>query len=152
MNRAGRDYEVSIMNAIARWSLTLLVVVGLAIDAYNHLHVASNYSFNTTSTISEATLFRIEAALAIVAAVAVIVWANRWSAAFALAVAAGGLALLLLYRYVDVGTIGPLPNMYEPAWNVPGKKWSVIGEVLATVGAFGLLGGHLIRARRPARH
>lgn len=139
------------MNAITRWSLTLLVVIGLAIDAYNHLHVAANYASNTTGTISEATLFRLEAALAIVAAVAVIGWANRWTAAFALAVAAGGLALLLLYRYVNVGTIGPVPNMYEPVWNVPGKKWSVIGEVLATVGALGLLGAALVRGRRPVR-
>jgi hypothetical protein len=23
---------------------------------------------------------------------------------------------VLLYRYVDVGAIGPVPNMYEPVW------------------------------------
>lgn len=139
------------MNVIARWGLVIMVVVGLAIDAYEHFQVAHNYVFNKTSTVSEATLFRVEAVLAIVAAVLVIVWASRWSAAIALAVAGGGLFLLLLYRYVNVGEIGPIPNMYEPTWQVPGKKWSVAGEVIAVVGSLGLLGlGFAGARRRPA--
>jgi hypothetical protein len=127
------------MNVVARWALVVVTVVGLAIDAYEHLKVADNYRFNKTSTISEATLFRIEAALAIAAAVALIVWASRWSAGFALAVAGGGLILLLVYRYNNVGKIGPIPNMYEPTWAVPGKKWSVAGEAIAIVGSLALL-------------
>jgi len=40
---------------------------------------------------------------------------------------------VLLYRYVDVGTIGPLPNMYEPTWQVPGKPLSAYAEGGAAV-------------------
>jgi hypothetical protein len=29
-------------------------------------------------------------------------------------VSAGGFAAVLVYQYVDVGAIGPLPNMYDP--------------------------------------
>jgi hypothetical protein len=140
------------MNAIVRWSLTVVVVVGLAIDAFNHFHVAHNYVYNKTSTISEATLFRIEASLAIVAALAVIVWASRWTYAAAFAVAAGGLVLLVLYRYDNVGKIGPLPNMYEPTWDVPGKKWSVVGEIIAIVGSLGLLAASFPGSKRVTRH
>jgi hypothetical protein len=139
------------MNVIARWSMTALIAVGLGIDAYNHLHVAHNYAMNKTSTISEATLFRLEAGLAIAAAVLVIVWANRWTAALALAVAGGGLVLLVLYRYHDVGRVGPLPDMYEPSWAVPGKKWSVAGEAIAIAGSLGLLSTTWFRARRAPR-
>lgn len=138
------------MNVFARWSLTVLTVVGLAIDAYNHFHVAHNYTFNKTSTISEASLFRIEATLAVIAAVAIIVWANRWTALLALAVAGGGLILLVVYRYNNIGTLGPIPGMYEPSWDVPGKKWSVIGEIIAIVGSLGLLLGTFAGSRRRA--
>jgi hypothetical protein len=140
------------MNVIVRWSLTVVVVVGLAIDAFNHFHVAHNYVFNKTSTISEATLFRIEAVLAILAALAVIIRASRWTFAAALAVAGGGLVLLVVYRYNNVGKIGPLPNMYEPTWDVPGKKWSVVGEVIAIVGSLGLLSTSFLGSKRAATH
>ena len=136
------------MNVVARWGLVAVIVVGLAIDAYQHFNVAHNYVYNKTSTVSEATLFRIEAVMAIVAAVLVIVWASRWSAAIALAVAGGGLFLLVLYRYVNVGKIGPIPGMYEPTWAVPGKKWSVAGEAMAVVGSLALLGYSFASARR----
>lgn len=136
------------MNVVARWILVIVVVVGLAIDAYEHLKVAHNYAFNKTSTISEANLFRIEAVLAILAAVLVIVWRSRWAAAIALAVAAGGLILLVVYRYVDVGKVGPIPNMYEPVWGVEGKKWTVAGEAMAIVGSLALLGYSFAAPRR----
>jgi len=136
------------MNVIARWGLVIVIVVGLGIDAYEHLKVAHNYVFNQTSTVSEATLFRIEAVMAIVAAVLVVVWASRWAAAIALAVAGGGLFLLVLYRYVNVGKIGPIPGMYEPTWAVPGKKWSVAGEAMAVVGSLALLAYSFAATRR----
>jgi len=40
---------------------------------------------------------------------------------------------VLLYRYVDVETIGPLPDMYEPTWEVPGKPLSAYPEGGAAV-------------------
>ena len=53
---------------------------------------------------------------------------------------ASALAAVLLYRYVDVGALGPLPDMYENTWQVPGKLLSAFAEatavVLATLGLF----------------
>jgi hypothetical protein len=53
----------------------------------------------------------------------------------------------LLYRYVDVGSLGPLPNMYENTWDVPGKVLSAWAEGAAVVlAALGLL-DHIMRER-----
>ena len=40
---------------------------------------------------------------------------------------------MLLYRYVDVGSLGPLPDMYENTWQVPGKLLSAYAEAAAVV-------------------
>lgn len=126
------------MRTAVRWALVVAAVLGLAIDAYTHLHLADLYDPIRTSMISQGTLFRIESALAILAAIALLVRANRWTALLAVAVSAGGLGALLLYRYVNVGTIGPLPNMYEPVWYTD-KQWSAAGEALATVAGLALI-------------
>ncbi len=49
------------------WLLTLAAVLGLVVDAYVHAHIASSYRLVRTSTLSQADLFRIEAALAVLA-------------------------------------------------------------------------------------
>jgi hypothetical protein len=124
--------------------LRLLVAAGLAIDAYVHIHLAGNYDSNAAS-ISQGDLFRIEASLALVAAVVVLVL-GRWPGfGLACVVAAGGVAAVVLYRYVDVGKLGPLPNMYEPVWYAE-KTASVFAE-----GAAALLAGFgaLWTRRRP---
>jgi len=54
-----------------------------------------------------------------------------WIGAFI--VTASAVGAVLLYRYVDVETIGPLPNMYEPTWEVPGKPLSAYAEGGAAV-------------------
>ena len=67
----------------------------------------------------------------------------------ALLVAAGAAGAVLLYTYVDVGRLGPLPDMYEPTWSVPGKRLSAAAELAATLSAsLGL--GLALRARRTA--
>lgn len=53
-------------------------------------------------------------------------------------IAASALGAILLYRYVDVGTIGPLPDMYDPAW-YPEKTLSAVAEAIAAIGAAILL-------------
>src|SRR6185437_15695305 len=74
----------------------------------------------------------IEGAVAILAAVLVLLWRHRIGDAFALAVAAGGLAAVLLYRYVDVGKLGPFPDMYEPVWYAE-KAWSAASQAVAVI-------------------
>jgi hypothetical protein len=63
----------------------------------------------------------------------------RWRSALAL-------GAVLLYRYVDVGSLGPLPDMYEDTWQVPGKLLSAYAEGAAVL----LAGvGLLSHRRRP---
>jgi hypothetical protein len=50
-----------------------------------------------------------------------------------LGVGASALAAVLLYRYVDLGPLGPLPDMYENTWQVPGKLLSAYAEGAAVV-------------------
>jgi glucan phosphoethanolaminetransferase (alkaline phosphatase superfamily) len=124
--------------SVAGLLLALGVAACLAVDAYVHLHDASDYSAVRTSVLSQADLFRIQAGLAILLAVAILVrpWLWIWLAAAALLASAA--TAVVVYTYVDVGQIGPVPNMYEPTWALPGKVASAwaegIGAVLAIVG------------------
>lgn len=120
-----------------RWLLRVIVVAGLAVDVYVHWHLAPNFDTlkgSTSPHISQGQLFRLEAALALIAAVLVLIVRRRWDASFALLVAAGGVAAVVLYRYVDVGAIGPLPDMYDPTW-YPEKTISAIAEAVSAVSA-----------------
>ncbi len=142
-----------------RAGLTLVAVAGLAIDAFVHLDLASSYDLVKSSVLTQGDLFRAEAALAIIAAVALVVRPRRWTALIALLVSAGGLAAVLLYQYVNIGAVGPLPNMYDPV-SFPEKTLSVWGEGIAAVAALVLLilmhrfvrvGGTMARTRTTAR-
>jgi hypothetical protein len=124
--------------ATVRRTLTVLgqlaAAGGLGVDARIHLRLASAYDAVRTSTLSQGDLFRAESVAAILAAVLILVRPRVWTGSLAGLVAAGGLGALLLYRFVDVGRIGPLPSMYEPAW-YPDKTNSAIGMAVALVAA-----------------
>ena len=106
--------------------LAVLAAAGLAYDAKVHLHLADVYD-SVGDTITQGGLFRLEAIIAIVVAVAVLFSDRRlvWAAAGLTGLA--GLGAVLLYRYYDVGAIGPIPNMYEPVW-YPEKTRSAYAE------------------------
>jgi hypothetical protein len=106
--------------------LVVLAAIALGLDAYEHLHLAKNYVHNGTS-ITQGTLFRIEAAIAIVVALALLLTDSRLVWLATAATGGGGVALVVLYRYVDVGKIGPIPDMYEPLW-YRDKNISAIAE------------------------
>ncbi|MBY8881299.1 hypothetical protein [Actinacidiphila acidipaludis] len=114
-----------------------LAAAGLAVDAYVHADLAARYD-PISADISQGTLFRVEAALAALAALLLVVWWSRVSAAFAFLVAAGGLALLLIYRYNDIGAFGPFPDMYEPVWYGE-KVLAVVAQAVAALGSLYLL-------------
>jgi hypothetical protein len=124
-------------STIISWTLRVATAAALGIEAAIHWQNASAYDA-ATATISQGQLFRIEAVLAAVVGLLVLVRPRPSSWVAALAVAASALAAVLLYRYVDVGSLGPLPNMYENTWQVPGKLLSAYAEaaavVLATLG------------------
>jgi hypothetical protein len=136
-------FHVNIWTAL-RWLLAAATSAGLAYDAYVHADLAGTYDVIKTSTVSQGQVFRAEAAAAALAAALVLFRRRRYTAAFAVLVAGGGLAALLVYRYYDIGKIGPLPSMYEPAW-YPEKTHTAIGQAVATVTAIALL----IRPIRP---
>jgi Na+/alanine symporter len=96
--------------------LRLLVAAGLVVDAIVHFHLAGRYDGNG-NTITQGDVFRIEASVALLVALVILVapW-RRIAYLVAFVVAASALGAVVLYRYVNVGSIGPLPNMYEPIW------------------------------------
>jgi hypothetical protein len=129
----------------------VIVVAGLAVDAYVHFNLASAFAQVKTSTLSQADLFRADATVALIAAVALLVRPRRYTAAFAFLVAAGGTVAVVLYRYVDVGSIGPIPNMYDPYWAPAKKTISAFAEGAAALAAAGLFVMFHIRARKAER-
>jgi hypothetical protein len=97
-----------------RWSLTVIAAVGLLIDAYVHFHLAGAYSGVRSSVLGQGDLFRAEATAATITAAALLLRPRRYTAALAFVVAAAGTTAVVVYRYVDVGAMGPCPNIYEP--------------------------------------
>jgi hypothetical protein len=117
---------------IASWALRLGTAAALCIDAVVHLRNASAYD-DIKATFTQGGLFRAEAGVAVAAALLVLLWPRRGSWVAALLVGASALGAVLLYRYVDVGSLGPLPDMYENTWQVPGKLPSAYAEGAAVV-------------------
>jgi hypothetical protein len=131
-----------------RTLLSLITAGGLAFDAYAHLDLAPTYDVIKTSTLSQGDLFRGAAIAAILAGIAILLRPRRYTALIALAVAASALGAVITYRYVNIGSIGPIPSMYEPTW-YPEKTQSAWAEGVAALAAGGLfLALHL----DPARH
>ena len=83
-----------------RWRmLGVVVAAALAVDAYVHFHDARFY--DSAAPISQATLFRVEAVVAIVVAVALLVRPRPLVWALALLVTASAAAAVVLYTYVN---------------------------------------------------
>ncbi|HEY1618604.1 MAG TPA: hypothetical protein VGG25_13365 [Streptosporangiaceae bacterium] len=123
---------------VAGLMLRVLVAAALAVSAYVHADLAPVYD-GVRASISQGDLFRIDAAAASLAALVVLVIGRRTGFALAFVVAASSLGAILLYRYVNVGQLGPLPDMYEPAWFTE-KSIAAVAEAAATVlAACGLL-------------
>ena len=144
------DVETSARSYRAvRIVLIVIVVAGLAIDAYVHFDLAKAYSPVKTSTLSQGDLFRAQSVVAILSALMLIVRPRRWSAAIAAVVAGSALAAVLVYRYVDIGRIGPIPSMYEASWYTE-KTISAIAEAAAFLAAVVLLSSRGGGRHRPS--
>jgi plastocyanin len=128
--------------------LRLLVAAGLAVDAYVHADLAPLYA-GIHASISQGDLFRIEAGVSAAAALIVLVVCRRIGFGLAFVVSASALGAILLYRYVNVGQLGPLPNMYEPSW-FGEKTLAAVAEAAAVVLSAGGLVWQL-RHRQPGR-
>jgi hypothetical protein len=119
-------------SAITSWTLRVATAAALGIDAAVHWRNASAYDA-VGATVTQGGLFRVEAGLAVAVGLLVLVRPRGGSWVAALVVGASALAAVLLYRYVDVGSLGPLPDMYENTWQVPGKLLSASAEGAAVV-------------------
>lgn len=115
-------------------ALAALTVAGLAVDAYVHFDLAPIEPPPGAGQISESVLFYVEASVAILSVVLLLATGSRWTFGVAGFVAATGLGAVLLYRFIDVGALGPLPDMYEPVW-YPEKLAAAIAEATALVSA-----------------
>jgi hypothetical protein len=112
--------------------LRLAVFAGLGLDAYVHIKIAPDAGH--TGTITATTLFWVQGVLAAVVALLVLIRPRPVPYLIAFLVAASALGAVLLYRYVDVGTLGPLPEMYEPVWYAD-KVTAAVAETVAAVAA-----------------
>jgi hypothetical protein len=117
---------------IVSWTLRIATATALGIDAVVHWQNASAYDA-VRGGISQGQLFRAEAAVAVAVGLLVLARPRPSSWLAALLVGASALGAVLLYRYVDVGALGPLPDLYENTWQVPGKLLSAYAEVAAVV-------------------
>lgn len=127
--------------------LRVLVAAGLAADAYIHWDFAADLPSGSNGNIGADMLFRTQAVVAIIAGLLVLFWARRWTYAVAFLVAASAVGALLLYYTVDVGSIGPMPELYEPVWYTE-KTISLVGEGIAALAA--LVGFFTVSSRAPA--
>jgi len=115
-------------------AIRALVVAGLAVGAYVHFDLASTYA-EAGGVINEGVLFAAEAVAALLAALVVGIYGNRASYLAAFAVAGSALAAVLVSRYLDLGTIGSFPDLYDPVWY--GEK--VLAAVAEGVGVLAAL-------------
>ena len=120
----------------------LLLRVGVAsallVSAVIHLRLADEYSFAFPGGLGGGTMFRLEAVAALAAVALVLWWGGVRGHLPALLVLAGAFAAVVLYRYVPIPAIGPVPSMYEPIWYAE-KTVSAIGAgVGSAVAALGV--------------
>lgn len=134
-----------------QWTLIVITAVGLLTDTVVHFHLAGSYSGARTSVLSEGDLFRVEAAVALIVAAALVIRPRRYTAAAAFVVAAAGTIAVVFTRYVNVGAFGPIPDMYDPIWYLE-KTLSAVAEGVAAVTAlvlFLILHAEARRGDRP---
>ena len=138
---------VTMRDTRRRLTLRVMTAAALAVDAYVHADLATRFDGNAGSGgISQGTLFRAEAVAASLAALLVLFHGRRITAAFALIIAASAFAAVMLTRYVDIGALGPLPDMYDPAWYTE-KTISAIAEAIAVITSAALFVTSLRRTR-----
>jgi len=129
------------------WPVRLLVAAALVVDALVHLRLAGAYDGVRGALVSQGTLFRAEGVVALLAALATVFGRGRSALLLAFAVLASALAAVLLYRYVAVGPLAGLPDMYEPTW-FPEKTVSAVAEGLGALLALLALLGAVPGGRR----
>lgn len=115
-------------------ALRAVIAVTLLVDAVVHLRLAPGYQQSAPSGIGAGNLFRVEAAAALLVAIWVVWRGSRAALLAALVVGLSACAAVVLYRYVDVPALGPIPAMYEPVWFAE-KSLSAVAEAVTAMAA-----------------
>ena len=115
-------------------ALRVLAVAGLGVSAYVHLHLAHRYATVPHDTIGQDDLFYAQGVVAAVIGLWLLVTGHRFAWWAAALVGASSFGAVMLYRYVDVGALGPLPNMTDMSWQPsPDKALSAVAEAAVVV-------------------
>ena len=121
-------------DGVTAWALRVVVAAALLVDAVVHLRLASGYQQAAPTGIGAGNLFRIQAAAAVIVAAWVILRGSRKALMGAFGVGLSAVVAVVLYRYVDIPALGPLPEMYEPVWFFE-KSLSAVAEAIAATAA-----------------
>ncbi len=134
------------MAVTAGWFARLIAAGALAVVAGIHAQLAPRYA-PIGEQVTQADLFRVQAGVAAVAAIAVLLRPGRLVRLFAAAVALASLVAVVVTVYVAIPAIGPFPRVFEPIWY--GEK--VVATVAAAVALAAVLGLSLLSEGRRAR-
>lgn len=126
--------------------LRIAIAIGLAIDAFVHFQLAANYQIAYPGGMGGGTLFRLQAAAAVLAAFYVLLRGSRLSYLVAAVVALSAFAAVVVTVYVQLPAIGPIPAMYEPIWYFE-KALSAVAQGAA--GVLAVAGMILVGRRTP---
>jgi hypothetical protein len=132
-------------------ALRVLVSAALAEDAVVHVRLAADYQLAAPGGIGQGNPFRIEAAVAAAVGMYVLFIGTRTAYTAAFLVTASALAAMLVYRYIDVPSIGPIPSMYEPLWFFHTSLSAVAEGAGALLAAIGVALNALAGSRSPRR-
>jgi hypothetical protein len=130
------------------FALRILIAAGLITSAVIHFQLAAGYQQAAPGGIGQGNLFRIQAVVAILSGLYVLLRGSRPAFLVAAAVALSAFAAVVIYRYVDLPAIGPIPAMYEPVWFTE-KVVTAVVEGIA--GALSIAGYILLRRPGKAR-
>ncbi len=131
-----------------RLGLQVLTAGALAVSAYLHVDLAQGYRL-IGEQVTMGDLFLAQAAVAVLAALALLVRPTRLTWTFAALIGFGSLAALVLTVYVAVPAIGPFPPFYEPAWFFQKTASAVAAALAATAATAGLLTDPTARRAQP---
>lgn len=145
---SGRTAAVG-RNAPLMLTLRVVIAVTLVIDAVIHLQLAANYQLAAPGGIGQGTLFQVQSVVALAAALYVLVRGSRLSYLLAAAIALAAFAAVVLYRYVDIPAIGPIPSMYEPIWYFEKTLTAVVEAIGGALAIVGFLLLHRQQRREP---
>ncbi|WP_258062770.1 hypothetical protein [Arthrobacter sp. B0490] len=126
--RHGADKRSMVLVMVLR----VLVAVALIVSALIHLQLAAGFQQAAPSGVGGGNLFRIQGAVAVIAALYVLVRGTPRSFLLAALVALASLVAVIAYRYIQIPTIGPIPSMYEPVWYTT-KTLTALAEALALI-------------------